>query len=79
VSDGLTSRLPSELPIHERHGIQARVPWLADRLGRTEVEVLALTLYGIRSTGCTGTTPHVATRLNALEHLLTTAIDMGGR
>jgi hypothetical protein len=79
VSDTLSLRLLPELPIRERRAIRARVRWLAHSSGRTEVEVLALALYRVRASDRASMTPHSTSRLDALERLLTTEINVGGR
>jgi len=79
VSESLTVRIRADLPIRERRAIRARVRWLAHRSGRTEIEVLALTLYRVQATNRAGMVPQAISRIDALEHLLAAEIDMGGR
>jgi hypothetical protein len=72
-------RVLSLLPLRERRAVRARVRWLANNAGRSEVEVLALTLYRVRATDRAGMTLHATDRLDALDRLLTSEIDVSGR
>jgi hypothetical protein len=75
VSSGAAVHVRPDLPIRVRRAIRARVQWLAQSAGRTEVAELALTLCLVRATDRARMTTQATRRLVALERLLVGELD----